>query len=287
MSQEQQHPQYMNDDDEIDLWDFFEHFKSGWLWWMVGACIGLLGAIGYLFVVPAQYEATAVVQPATIGVASSGGLTKVPVEPIVQTLERLKLPTFYSKDAVKTCQVDHAKDLTTDIKSSVIKGNTLLMLKFRAESVAVAESCLTEVVDLLVASQDKAALPLIKELQQQRALTQKQIIELEQFLAQYDKSLTQTPAAPDIISLLFLTAESKRDELLNLQKLYNDQRTMLTEPLTQRLSVLEAIYTSDRPVFPKKSITVLGDLMGGFFVGLLALFVHRSFRRRFMTKAGV
>lgn len=161
------------------------------------------------------------------------------------------------------------------------------MLKFRAESVAVAESCLTEVVDLLVASQDKAALPLIKELQQQRALTQKQIIELEKFLAQYDKSLTQTPAAPDIISLLFLTAESKREELLKLQKLYNDQRTMLTEPLTQRLSVLEHIYTSDRPVFPKKSLTALGGLMGGFFVGLLALFVHRSFRRRFMTKAGV
>lgn len=277
----------MNDEDEIDLWELFEQIKSGWLWWMAGACIGLAGAIGYLFVVPPQYEATAVVQPATIGVGSSGGLTKVPVEPIVQTLERLKLPTFYSKDAVKTCQVDHAKDLTTDIKSSVIKGNTLLMLKFRAESVAVAESCLTEVVDLLVASQDKAALPLIKELQQQRALTQKQIIELEKFLAQYDKSLTQTPAAPDIISLLFLTAESKRDELLNLQKLYNDQRTMLTEPLTQRLSVLEDIYTSDRPVFPKKSLTVLIGLMGGFFVGLLALFVHRSFRRRFMTKAGV
>ena len=284
MSQEQQHLQYMNDDDEIDIWELFEQFKSGWLWWVAGACIGLAGAIGYLFVVPPQYEATAVVQPATIG---SGGLGKAPVEPISQTLERLRLTSFYTNDTVKTCQVDHAKDLTTGVKSSVIKGNTLLMLKFRAESVAVAESCLTEVVDLLVASQDKAALPLIKELQQQRALTQKQIIELEKFLAQYDKSLTQTPAAPDIISLLFLTAESKREELLKLQKLYNDQRTMLTEPLTQRLRVLEDIYTSDRPVFPKKSLTVLGGLMGGFFVGLLALFIHRSWRRRFMTKVGV
>ena len=284
MSQEQQHPQYMNDDDEIDLWELFEQFKSGWLWWVAGACIGLAGAIGYLFVVPPQYEATAVVQPATIG---SGGMSKAPVEPISQILERLRLTTFYTNDAVKSCHVDHAKDLTTDVKSSVVKGNTLLMLKFRAESVAVAESCLTKVVDLLAASQDKAASPLIKELQEQRALTQKQIIELEKFLAQYDKSLTQTPATPDIISLLFLTAGSKREELLKLQKLYNDQRTMLTEPLTQRLSVLEDIYTSDKPVFPKKSLTVLGGLMGGFFVGLITLFVHRSFRHRFMTKAGV
>lgn len=274
----------MNDDDEIDLWELFEQFKSGWLWWVAGACIGLAGAIGYLFVVPPQYEATAVVQPATIG---SGGMSKAPVEPISQILERLRLTTFYTNDAVKSCHVDHAKDLTTDVKSSVVKGNTLLMLKFRAESVAVAESCLTKVVDLLAASQDKAASPLIKELQEQRALTQKQIIELEKFLAQYDKSLTQTPATPDIISLLFLTAGSKREELLKLQKLYNDQRTMLTEPLTQRLSVLEDIYTSDKPVFPKKSLTVLGGLMGGFFVGLITLFVHRSFRHRFMTKAGV
>ena len=287
MSQEQLHSQYMNDDDEINLWELFEQIKSGWLWWVAGACLGLAGAIGYLFVVSPQYEATAVVQPATIGVASSGGLTKAPVEPVVQTLERLKLPTFYTNDTVMSCQVYHAKDLTTDINSRVIKGNSLLMLKFRAESVAVAESCLTKVVDLLAASLDKAASPLIKELQEQRALNQKQINELEKFLAQYDKNLAKTNATNDMTSLLFLNADSKRGELLKLQKLYNDQRALLAEPLTQRLSVLEDIYTSDRPVFPKKLITVLGGLMGGFFVGLLALFIHRSWRNRFMKKAGV
>lgn len=283
MNQEQHYQQRTIEDDDSNLWDLFEQFKSGWLWWVAGACIGLVCAVGYLFVVPPQYEATAVVQPATIG---SGGLGKAPVEPITQTLERLKLTTFYTDDAVKSCQVDNAKDLTTVIKSSVIKGNTLLMIKFRAESVAVAESCLRKVVDLLATSQDKAASPLIKELQEQRSLTQKQIIELEKFLTQYDKNLARTTATSDITSLLFLNAESKREELLKLQKLYNNQRTLLTEPLTQRLGVLEDVYTSDRPVFPKKSLAVLGGLMVGFFAGLLALFIHRSWRNRFTIKAG-
>ena len=284
MSQEQQHPQYMSEDDDINLWGLFEHIKSGWLWWVAGACIGLAGAIGFLFLALPQYEATAMVQPATIG---SGGMNKTQVEPITQTLERLRLATFYTNDAVKSCHVDHAKDLTTSIKSSVIKGNTLLMLKFRAESVAVAESCLTKVVDLLAATLDKAASPLINELQVQRAITKKQITDLEKFLAQYDKNLAQTTATNDMTSLLFLNAESKREELLKLQKLYNDQRTLLTEPLTQRLRVLEEIYTSDRPVFPKKSLTVMVGLMVGFIAGMLGLFIHRSSRNRFLTKADV
>lgn len=283
MNQEQQYPQRMVENDDVNFWDLFEQVKSGWLWWIVGACIGLAGAFGYLFVVPPQYEATAVVQPATIG---SGGLGKAPVEPITQTLERLKLSTFYAGDAVKSCQADHARDLTASIKSSVVKGNALLMLKFQAESVAVAEACLNKVVDLLAASQDKVASPLIKELQEQRALTQKQIAELERFLAQYDKNLVRTTETSDITSLLFLNAESKREELLKLQKIYRDQRTMLTEPLTQRLTLLEAIYTSDKPVFPKKRPAFLTGLMAGFFAGLLALFIHRSWRSRSMTKAG-
>ena len=283
MYQEQQHPTHMSDDDEINLWDLFEQVKSGWLWWVVGASIGLVGAIGYLFVVPPQYEATAVVQQATIG---SGGMGKTPVEPITQTLERLKLSTFYTNDVVMSCQADQARVLTTSIKSSVIKGNTLLMLKFRAESAAVAEDCLTKVVNLLAASQDKVASPLIKELHDQTSLTQKQIIELEKFLEHYDKNLARTIATTDLTSLLFLNAESKREELLKLQKLFSDQRIRLTEPLTQRLALLEEVYTSDNPVFPKKTLTILGGLMGGFLAGLLALFIHRSWKSRSMTKTG-
>lgn len=273
----------MSDDDEINLWDLFDQVKSGWRWWVAGACLGLAGAFGYLFVVPSHYEATAVVQPATIG---SGGMGKAPVEPITQTLERLKLATFYTDDAAKSCQADQARDLTTSIKSSVIKGNTLLMLKFRSKSAVVAKNCLTKVVDLLAAAQDKDALPLMKEMQEQTALTQKQIIEIEKFLAQYDKNLARTTETNDMTSLQFLNAESKREELLKLQKIFSDQRIRLTVPLTRRLALLEDVYMSDKPVFPKKTMTVLGGLAGGFFAGLLALFIRLSWKRRPMTKAG-
>ena len=55
MNQEQQYPQYLSNDDEINLWDLFEQVRSGWLWWVTGACLGLVSAIGYLFLVPPQY----------------------------------------------------------------------------------------------------------------------------------------------------------------------------------------------------------------------------------------
>lgn len=94
------------EDDGLNLWELLDVVKQCWHWLVGGAAVGLAEAVGYLLVVHAQYEATAVIQPATVGMANAATLTKgAEVESTAQTLERLKMPTFYSETVLNACDV--------------------------------------------------------------------------------------------------------------------------------------------------------------------------------------
>lgn len=265
-------------DDEISIWELLEALMAGWRWWVGGAAVGLLAAIGFLGLTPAKYEATAVVQPATIGAAVGSMLTANPAspanpaEPLAQTLERLKLVSFYSDDEVKACQTVSAQNLAGDVKASIVKSNSLLSISYRASSAELAKACMSEIVGRLTAFQSTLAAPLIKELTDQQAATKQQIDDTVQFLAQHEKSLATAPTGAVLLTL-------RREELMKLQKLDREQRIQLTEPLTQPMKLLEPIYAADQPVSPKRLLTAGAGLMGGLMVGLLALIGNRGWRR--------
>ena len=234
-----------------------------------------MSAIVLAVFIPAQYEATAVVQPATIGMIVATTTTTTTVEPVVQTLERLKLVTFYSDEIVKACDADSAKDLANSVKVNIVKGNNLLSISYRAETAALANACMNKIVTQLTQSQTAIAAPLIKELQDQQTSTKKQIDEAELFLAAGEKRAAASPGSNELSTLMML----KREDFTKLQKLYHEQRIQLTEPLTQPMKLLEPIYVPEKPVAPKKLMVIAGSLIGGMFIGLLALFANRSWRR--------
>ncbi len=237
-----------------------------------GGATGLASAIVLAAFIPAQYEATAVVQPATIGMIVA---TTTTVEPAAQTLERLKQVTFYRDEIVKTCDVESAKDLANSVKVNIVKGNNLLSISYRAETAALANACMNKIVTQLTQSQTAIAAPLIKELQDQQTATKQQMDEAERFLAAGERRTSSSPGSNELSTLMML----KREDLTKLQKLYREQRIQLTEPLTQPMKLLEPIYVPEKPVAPKKLMIIAGSLIGGMFIGLLALFANRSWRR--------
>lgn len=252
-------------DDEISIWELVEGLKSNWRWWGIGAILGLMGAIGFLLLVPPKYEATAVIQPS---------VTITSVESVAQTLERLKIVTFYGDDVVKTCQADSAKELADGVKASVVKGNNLLSIEYRTNSAELAEVCVAKIVEKLAASQEAIIAPLMKELEGQLAFTKQKIDEVEAILAQNEKQLANSPVSNESVLIIL-----KREELMSLQKQYRDQRIQLTEPLTRSMKLLEPIYVPEKVVFPKRIPTVLGGFIGGIFVGVFSLLFNRSSRR--------
>lgn len=261
--------------DEINVWELMEHLKSSWHSLAAGCAAGLLGATGFLILAPDKYEATAVIQPATIGmIVASPTLTPTvePVEPVAQIIERLKIITFYDNDTIKACQAGSAKNLAEEVKASIVKGNNLVSLGYRADSAAQAKNCMTKIVAQLNQSQADIATPLIKELEYQRASTKRQIDETEKFLAQNENGLASMPAGSMLLTL-------KREELLKLQKLHREQSIQLTAPLTQSMKLLEPIYAPENPIYPKKLLTLVCGVMGGLFLGLFALLINRNWRR--------
>ena len=263
----------VQNDDEISLWDIVDFLKEGWRWLGGGLVLGLLGAVGFVLVSPAQFEATAIVQPATVGLPTTTTTKGAEVESVAQTLERLKLPTFYTDALLQACQVPSRLALAGSVKASQVKGNSLIQVSYRAPSVAVAEACVNAVVAQLTASQAEIGAPLIQTLEEQLVLTKKQLTEAEGFQAQLEKRAT---SSTDSASLLMLSALSKREEIARLQKLLIEQKVQLSVPLTQPLQLLEPIYAPERAVAPKKLPVLAGGLLGGFVLGGLVFFMRRS-----------
>lgn len=267
------------DDDEISLWDIVNFLKEGWIWLAGGLVLGLLGAVGFVMVSPSQYEATAVIQPATVGMPTTTTTTTkgAEVEPVVQTLERLKLPTFYDEAMLQACQATSRLALSGSVKASQVKGNSLIQVSYRAPSTAVAEACVNAVVAQVSQSQQAIAEPLLKTLEEQLVLTKKQLTEAEGFQGQLEKRAT---SSADSTSLLMLNTLTKREEIVRLQKLLVEQKVQLSPPLTQPMQLLEPIYAPERAVAPKKLPVLAAGLFGGLVFGGLVFFVRRSWLTR-------
>lgn len=266
-------------DGDINPWKLLEHLKFGWKWVAMGGAIGLASAIFLAAFIPAQYEATAVVQPATIGMivatTTTTTTTATAVEPVSQTLERLKLVPFYSDDIVKACDTDSAKDLANSVKVNLVKANNLLSITYRTRSATLANTCMNKIVMRLTQSQTAIATPLIEELRAQQISTKQQIDEAERFIAAKERSAKSSSGSNESFALMMF----KREDLTKLQKLYREQRIQLTEPLTQPMKLLEPIYVPEKPVAPKKLLIIVSSLIGGMFIGLLAFLCNRSWRR--------
>lgn len=276
------------DPESFSVWDLIGKLIDNWRWLFGGLMIGLMASISFLFWVTPKYESVAIVHPATIGASIGTGsqgsigaatMSKLPVEPVNQTLERLKVPTFYSADTVEVCDAESLDMLPIVIKSSLVKNNSLISIKFRSSSPTHAERCVTKVVEQLSNLQNEIARPLIQRLQQQMELTKLQIEDAEAFLDSFNKSVSNIKIDAPLSSLVFLNAKSKREELLSLRKLFNEQSALLSAPLTRPLTLIEKISTSENPIFPKTILTIAGGIFSGFVGGLLALFINLSWRR--------
>lgn len=270
--------------DALTLWDMLELVKSGWHWLIGGAGFGILVAVAFIWFVPAQYEAIAIIQPATVGITTTTTTTKgIEVESTAQTLERLKTPTFYTDSQLQACDVrsriNARRVLATAIKPTLVKGNSLIQISYRADSPALAEACVADVVAQLAKVQAALSEPIIKTLDEQRLLTKQQLDESERFQKQIEKraiSMDPSDAKFSQAMLMLNAALSKREEISKLRKLYTEQSMQLSEPLTQPTKLFEPIDASDKSVFPNKPLMVALGLVGGLMMGSLMLFVRRS-----------
>lgn len=263
-----------------------EFFRISWRWLVGGCAIGLLSANGFLALSPAKFKAEVLIQPATVGVTfstSSSISVSTPVEPIAQTLERLKRINFYGDDVVKECHALSAKSMVEEhLKARIARGSNLLLIEYIADSAANAEACLGKVVEQLVQSQAVVAAPAIKAMEDQLADTKRQIDSRERFLAQFE-ARGQRSISPTFTESILMILKS--EELIKLQARYHDESRLLKEPLTQPVKLLEPIYSAQDEVYSRKLAVILVGLIGGLCLGALALLVTRHMSHFWKSKS--
>lgn len=154
------------DKDEISLLDIYVFLRDSWKTFVAFSVLGLSVGLITAFVLPEKFQASALIESASVAKKEPNDLiTKVSVELPAILAEKMKVPTYFSEDTVKSCDltdvVNPAQALVRGLNPNVPRNSPYVSVTFKAESPAIAATCLESVLKDVVANQALLAQPLI------------------------------------------------------------------------------------------------------------------------------
>jgi LPS O-antigen subunit length determinant protein (WzzB/FepE family) len=258
--------------DEISLKDIIDFLIESWKTIAGIGVLGLLGAIAFIFVTPSQYEATAQIKMAQIDLGNTANPLGTSLEDPNTLISRMKLPTAFSEKEVHACKLEKSKFPTEALVNSVVRltavkgAASLVELKIRGESKEEALSCAQAIFENIKDSQHDIMKPYIEEAKTLLLKYQVRLNDVQSVIARADKSGQALSAA----------YFANRDEL----KFLSDETIRLNAIVTagdmRHTKLVSPIYASDKPVFPKKTLSVVLGLLGGLFLGLLYVLARKA-----------
>jgi LPS O-antigen subunit length determinant protein (WzzB/FepE family) len=261
-------------DDEISLTEIIDFLIDSWKTIVAVGVLGLLSAVAYLFVTPSQYEATAQIRMAQIDSGNTTNPLGTNLEDPNTLMARLKLPTAFSEKEVQACKLEKLKFPTEALANSVVKLTavkgvaSLVELKIRGESKEAALTCAQAIFEIIKDSQHDIMKPYIEEAKTLLLKYQVRLNDSQSVIARADKSGQAMSAA-------YL---ANRDEL----KFLSDETIRLNAIIaagdTRHTKLVSPIYASDKPVFPKKTMSLVLGLLAGLFMGLLYVLARKAWR---------
>jgi|GEM_PF-816313 len=152
-------------ENEVSLIDVYQFLKSGSTTLVVCSALGLTLGLTTAFILPEQFQASALIEPATVSKKEKDSIVKTSVESSAVLVEKMKLPTYYSDATIKACDltdaVNPAQVLVRGLNPNVSRNSTYVSVTFKAESSAIAAACLESVLKDVIANQALLAQPLI------------------------------------------------------------------------------------------------------------------------------
>lgn len=261
-------------DDEISLKDMIDFMIESWKSIAVAGVLGIMGATTFLWVTPNQYQATAQIQMAQISASNNNNNTNplgVNIEEPNLLMARLKLPTTYSSQEIKSCGFEASKtpseSLANTAKFSAVKGvGSMIELKINRDSKEVAVACAQSLFENIKASQNQIIKPYIEEAKTLLIKYQDRLSNSQSLVSRADKSGAALSAA-------YL---ANRDEVKFLTEEILRLNTFITTAETRQTKLVSPIYASDKPVFPKKTMSLVLGLLAGLFLGLLYVLARKA-----------
>lgn len=263
-------------DDEISLFELFEQLRNGWRTVAGGLFVGVLGAGAAIALLPAQYQASTLIE---VGQVNAAGL-EVPAV----TVERMKSPAFVLEVAQQSgIEVADATDAAKRLSASLQRNAPLIEVRTtgasRDEAIRLAESA----IKLLHDKHMQLFEPRVKQLRSELDVTREKLGIVESELAVVDKTMAEAGrqgarAAALPYELLTSLRVQKATEAISLRQAIVGYNAALLPPATRPTDTVEGVYASRRPVSPRKALLLALGAVGGLLAGTLLVFLANGWR---------
>ena len=275
--------QQYDSEDEISILDILRFFIDGWKTICSFTLIGTLLGVGYVAIGTAQYKATAIIEPAYVGIPTPtlSSTSSSPVEPIEALRRKLKSPSYYSSETYQACGFEgmakHGDSLTnTLIPSTAKKDAPIDQIEFISNSKDTNIKCLTSVLADISRDHEKLKEPFIAVMKNRILNLELRLDESKREKAIYDlriNGLTVQEAEKFPAGILFYSAARKDIEAIIAQTVneLDFMRSGLLLPQTRPARFVTPIYASEVEVDSKRMIKVLAAAFIGLFFSIIYL----------------
>lgn len=256
--------------DEISLSQILKFLGGAWKVILLFGLLGLGVSIGYILIAPNKYEAVAQIKMAQISITNPTNPFGITVEDPNSLMVRMQLPTNYSSEVIAVCEYQEKSEpelaLSKAVKIAIPKGlANAVELKVTSLSPKIAKTCAQAIVDQIAVLQAQFAKPFVEEAKLKLAQDNERIDAARKLIAKADQSSSAMSAA-------YLAARDEltyfltdREKMLDLINSVDKRGTQLVSP----------IYVSEKPIAPKKSLSLLMGLLVGVLLGLAIALVRK------------
>ena len=266
-------------EDEVSLFDLWGMLRGGWRLVFGSVVLGVLGAVAAIAFIAPQFEAVALLQTGTV----SGSMIEEPTT----SLERLRSPSFLREIAVEV-----GDSAWVDQIDAGVQGRTLVAKIQKATPSMIEVRVVTgspdsskKIAELstarLIRRQTELASRAVAKVEFDISVLKEKLGKSESDLTVLSKAIDPTNVKNDTFSQLSLLTslrmQRESDSFALRQSIYALENSLLP-PLTQPARVLEDIFVSNKPVFPKKGVLLAMGLVAGLLVGVMLVFVSGAWR---------
>jgi len=273
-------------DDEVSLFDLWGKLRDGWRYVGVGSAIGVLSAIAAIALSQPKYEAIAVLQVGQVG--------GQPVESATNAVERMKTSSFQIGLAKRLDHQGWISDLQSStsatgkylslqiVKATATSGVPLIELKASGDSPETAKKIADTTVQELAGRHAEIARPMTDKLRLDLTIAKEKLASAEKELEGINKLVANAGVKDDRftqLSLMTALRVQKEAELFGQRQAIMALETALSAPATQPAKAIEETFVTDRPVSPKKGLSIALGLIGGLLAGVMSIFITDGWRR--------
>lgn len=258
-------------EDKLSLNNAIDFLADSWKLILGVGVIGLLSASVFLWVTPSQYEAVVQIKLAQINVKNDTNFFGKDLEDVNNVVARFRLPSAYSVEEMKACNLANGQvpndSIVSLVKMSVIKSSTsTIQLNIRMNSKEHLVGCTQAIYERIRESQAEILAPFIEKSRALLLVYQARLREIRGLINRADNSDHALTAA-------YLTG---RDELIFLSNEIIRLNNIINSSFLLQTKMVNPVYISDVPVFPKKNHSLLIGLLAGVFLGVLFVFVSQA-----------